>query len=589
MAFRFNFGSNDSDNTTSVTEKTSATPVALQHAEEYTVTLKRVNQCIDGPDFETLHLQNGETIAYVNETVATKKAESSLVDKTDTENTDLIPNVYEGGFKVWECSLDLAEYLSELGNNAVSNKRILELGCGAGLSGLYAYKNKAYVDFQDYNKEVLDVITVPNIIINTADENETDIRETINKTCKLYSGDWESVTDLLLKEINDTNMSTDKYDIILTSETIYSIESQPKLHRALQSLLQPDGVVYLAAKSYYFGVGGSVGQFKEYVREAGVFDVETVKCIPSSVPREILKMTFTDKQESPNDDVDKDNLQVFTNLEQLSKTVWRVVEDDPYKEYPFLYIIQGSDKIVLVDTGVGTGDYKSYLRTLPQFTNLPFLVINTHNHFDHVGSNHRFSSKDGSASDCIAICMSDHNTEYTLGYLSKDTSLALAVKSNLKEFTVTKWLKDGDVIYLDDTNKDNVNALHVIHVPGHTPDSLALNYPKDNRVFVGDLLYPYANILLHFPTSNFVSYSDSISILRQYLQAHYGELKNIKLSCGHIEANLEAEQLCNLEQLIVDVKQGKVEGEPLKWLNDNILEYRGEMFSLSLKHKYNVD
>lgn len=61
------------------------------------------------------------------------------------------------------------------------------------------------------------------------------------------------------------------------------------------------------------------------------------------------------------------------NIEQLSKCVFKVVEDDPYGklfrsvyvilqisslslfagQYPFLYVILGADKCVLIDTGTG--------------------------------------------------------------------------------------------------------------------------------------------------------------------------------------------------------------------------------------------
>ena len=47
------------------------------------------------------------------------------------------------------------------------------------------------------------------------------------------------------------------YDVILTSETIYSLDSQPKLLAVLKQLSrQETGVVYVAAKLFYCGVGG---------------------------------------------------------------------------------------------------------------------------------------------------------------------------------------------------------------------------------------------------------------------------------------------------------------------------------------------
>lgn len=43
-------------------------------------------------------------------------------------NTDLIKGVYEGGFKTWECSIDMVQYLSGLPEEQITNKRVLEVG-----------------------------------------------------------------------------------------------------------------------------------------------------------------------------------------------------------------------------------------------------------------------------------------------------------------------------------------------------------------------------------------------------------------------------------------------------------------------------
>ena len=39
--------------------------------------------------------------------------------------------IFQGGMKIWECCLDLVQYLHEEKFN-FSGKRVLELGCGAG-------------------------------------------------------------------------------------------------------------------------------------------------------------------------------------------------------------------------------------------------------------------------------------------------------------------------------------------------------------------------------------------------------------------------------------------------------------------------
>ncbi len=39
--------------------------------------------------------------------------------------------------------------------------------------------------------------------------------------------------------------------------------------------------------------------------------------------------------------------------ERLSERVWKVVENDNYGQFPFLYVIMGEDKCILIDTGCG--------------------------------------------------------------------------------------------------------------------------------------------------------------------------------------------------------------------------------------------
>jgi protein-histidine N-methyltransferase len=43
-------------------------------------------------------------------------------------NTDLIKGIYEGGFKTWECSIDLVEFMhTKLDDISLSNKKVLEV------------------------------------------------------------------------------------------------------------------------------------------------------------------------------------------------------------------------------------------------------------------------------------------------------------------------------------------------------------------------------------------------------------------------------------------------------------------------------
>ncbi|KAL3700416.1 hypothetical protein R1sor_018438 [Riccia sorocarpa] len=85
------------------------------------------------------------------------------------------------------------------------------------------------------------------------------------------------------------------YDIIMMSETVYSLASLPKLYQLIKKCLKPPyGVLYVAAKKHYFGVGGGTRVFKSLVEEDGVLGAHLVTDFAdgASNVREIWKFFF---------------------------------------------------------------------------------------------------------------------------------------------------------------------------------------------------------------------------------------------------------------------------------------------------------
>ncbi|CAN7996382.1 unnamed protein product [Ixodes hexagonus] len=188
------------------------------------------------------------------------------------ENLDLVPSVYEGGMKVWECSVDLAEYV-ESSLSIGEDTRILELGCGAGLPGHVGGIRGATVHFQDYNKQVLDLVTIPNAFANIGSE--------VHRRCRFFAGDWS----VLLEHLGEQC-----YDFILTSETIYSGATYGDLIRIFKKSSKPHGLILVAAKTCYFGVGGGTRQFEEALASDGTFESRVVFVTDTGVQREILEL-----------------------------------------------------------------------------------------------------------------------------------------------------------------------------------------------------------------------------------------------------------------------------------------------------------
>ncbi|KAF9355122.1 hypothetical protein BGX26_006971 [Mortierella sp. AD094] len=262
--------------------------------------------------------------------------------------SDLVKGVYEGGLKTWECALDLVAYLAEQKEN-YDGKKVLELGCGSALPGIYVLtqSNSVKVDLQDYNDQVLKLVTLPNVLLNTyvrpdqqpaeeEEEVEEEIKEQKEKTegedddeddeddeedpeadpadgdfggveldlpdsfedklvlakkveaqSTFYMGDWSGLVDLMAFSGDE-----DKYDLILTSETIYAEESHPKLYATIKNSLKRGGKALVAAKTFYFGVGGDILSFRRLIEKDNVFNVKVVFSAQAFVRREILELTF---------------------------------------------------------------------------------------------------------------------------------------------------------------------------------------------------------------------------------------------------------------------------------------------------------
>ena len=97
------------------------------------------------------------------------------------------------------------------------------------------------------------------------------------------SGDWRELLN---------NMQRSCFDIILTAETIYRASHYEMLVSVFKHALKPSGKVYLNAKSNYYGVGGNINDFINYVKEDGTFNFQTIQTSGSGVLRYVVVMWF---------------------------------------------------------------------------------------------------------------------------------------------------------------------------------------------------------------------------------------------------------------------------------------------------------
>lgn len=234
------------------------------------------------------------------------------------------------GGVTWECTYDLLHYLrtqqqqpeevsssvavaaslsssssssTSLPHPLLTNRTIMDLGCGSGLLGCYALLSKPlHVIYHDHNPQVLHDVTAANIAINLPILPYT--KDTVQNTCTFVSGSWEKLRDTLLLLPSSSTETAAKtliphsIDVLLSSETLYRTDSYPILCDLLNILLKPGtGRAYFATKRYYYGIGGGSVPFMKMIETK--YPKLHIQCIHTiedgkSMVREILEVRCTE-------------------------------------------------------------------------------------------------------------------------------------------------------------------------------------------------------------------------------------------------------------------------------------------------------
>ena len=152
-----------------------------------------------------------------------------------------------------------------------------------------------------------------------------------------------------------------------------------------------------------------------------------------------------------------------------------------------IWHVRGRDIDLLVDTGMGICPLAPEIDTP---AGKPLLVVATHIHLDHVGSLHEFPLRAGPAQSAAEFGrMSDAAT-----YADEFRTLEVAVSKlpwpgwkaagyRIEPAPLIRVLDEGDTVDLGD------RQFKVLHLPGHSPDSIALFDERDGAFFSGDAIY----------------------------------------------------------------------------------------------------
>jgi glyoxylase-like metal-dependent hydrolase (beta-lactamase superfamily II) len=197
------------------------------------------------------------------------------------------------------------------------------------------------------------------------------------------------------------------------------------------------------------------------------------------------------------------------------------------------YLIRASYRNALIDSGLD----QNFLCLQEQLLSLGLkvrdidLVINTHEHLDHIGSNRYFQESSFIAAHRFAatkITLEDH---YVTLYRSGDL--------NEIPLRVHLWLENRSLFDLGS------HTLEVIHTPGHTSGSICIYEFKTKVLFSGDTVFAGGALSYIAESGSVGDYINSI------MRLEARKICKIFPGHGHISQNPEQD----LSQAIINAKK----------------------------------
>jgi len=211
------------------------------------------------------------------------------------------------------------------------------------------------------------------------------------------------------------------------------------------------------------------------------------------------------------------------------------------------YLIVGSERALLFDTGLGIGDVR---RLVGELTDREVAVLNSHTHYDHVGGNHAFATIYGADLGYTR----EHERGRTHGevaefvgegWIWKQTPAGFSIDAyESRPFAVSDRVRDGQVLALGGVE------LEILATPGHAPDALCLLDRRRRLLFTGDTLYP-ATLYAHLPGSSYEDYRRTATRL-----AGLADAVDVLLP-AHNEPAMPASDLLALRDAFIAMESGR--------------------------------
>ena len=172
-------------------------------------------------------------------------------------------------------------------------------------------------------------------------------------------------------------------------------------------------------------------------------------------------------------------------------TTWVITTASCVGEKQYMYLLEGEERALLIDTGYGFGELGEYCASL---TDKPVIAAVTHGHFDHVLGNKYFNQ----------VYMS----EYAPGDIGECPEEENPFKCPDTEYVV---VHDGDSVDLGN------RSVRVFEMPAHALSSLYFLDEQRGYLFTGDELDGQV-VIWYFTQKVAPDYRGAAALHRGYMQ-----------------------------------------------------------------------
>ncbi len=194
-----------------------------------------------------------------------------------------------------------------------------------------------------------------------------------------------------------------------------------------------------------------------------------------------------------------------------------------------MFLVEGSERDMILDTGMGVIPFKPYLDTLRKDPSKEIICVSSHTHIDHIGAVHEFDTRlvhpaeaeEMAAPSGLTTLFRRDMPETLLqtfleaGYPPIGETLIEALPHTgydpesyrLKGAPATGLLNHGDSVDLGN------HLYEVLHLPGHSPGGIGLFERSSGTLFAADAIYD-GPLIFEGPGMSVEAYRSTFDLLK---------------------------------------------------------------------------